>query len=1244
MKWISALELQQWADKIGARTIFPGLLRDLITGSVADISEVRFPSGDKGQVRGFDGWLDAAGAPPYVPAGRSIWEFGVNANPASKFKSDYDKRVKEISATDRKSTTFVFVSPRTWDNPTTKLPEFVKAFRDKKEFKNVQYIDGVQLEDWMQRCGAVGARYAREVLGRVPQNGARSTDEFWEEFSRRFLPPVTEEVVLAARSEQAGEIITHLLGKPSSMVLVADGPDEVNAVAIAAIRKAPDDSRRFLEARTLVVDTEEAGRGLAAADRYGYLVSPSANKISGFLARYGPTISALGFNPPGQRYPRLVRPSTREMTDALQSMDISEEDASILAIKSGRSLTILERQAPAASYTAPQWVSDGLSLIPALLAGGWDSRHEGDQAILTELAGASDYLAVEARLRGFLSQQDSPLDREGGIWKLRAPVDALVNLANLLGSEHLTLIGRIAVRLFESPPPSIAEERFGMSKAPYSSQLREGVAGTLLMLAVLHRDLDLDLGQDAEGFVNSLVDTLPGLNEDYRVIAALDRQLPMFMEAAPDPLLSALEHLLEGEAEKLLPIFEESSDFSASRSQLAPLLWALEAMAWDPRYFPRISRVLARMAAVDPGGRAGNTPIASLRDIFTAWDPGTNAPLDVRLAVLDEIVAESPVVGWKLLVSLLPKMQDTKSPTQRPRFREAGASQRETLTYGLVAETYDAVTDRTLALLDNDAAKWLAVLASYPRLSPDRRAQFLAMLQSYAASTSGEVRIALRRDIQRLAVRHRRFPEATWTLPADELNRLDAIAQSIESVDPIEKARVLFDEWFPETGDDFAERERQITELREMAIARLADDVGLDAILEVAKKARIPSLVASAAGKGIDNDEMLGTLIDKAIGIPELEEFAISLSGVLRWTRGPDFEGLFKGLADRHRWTAAQTATLILGWPECARTWELVTSLGPDAAIAFWQQRSPRQMEGSAEEVATLALHYLGAGRAGAALEAVHGREDDLDQSLIATLLGMRVAEINAGGVKGDMDSYYIEELFKKLRLRDDIPRIDIARWEYAFFPVLEYLDRELVLYDLMASDPEFFVSILKDVFVEDDVDPDQQETTEEQRNRGSASHRILIAFDRAPGQAPDGIADAAALDAWVDGAIEAASREKRLNVIYSYIGRALAHSAEKDALWPQEPVADVIERLKSSDLERGIQIERYNMRGVYTKSMFEGGRQERDLAERYRSWAAKMPGSKLRTRGLLNAIAASWDVDAVRADEEAARDKLRFE
>ena len=89
MKWIRALDLERWAATIGARELMAALVGDLIRATASEIRSFRFPNGDKGQVRGFDGWLEATGMPPYVPSGLSLWEFGVSGEKPAKALGDY---------------------------------------------------------------------------------------------------------------------------------------------------------------------------------------------------------------------------------------------------------------------------------------------------------------------------------------------------------------------------------------------------------------------------------------------------------------------------------------------------------------------------------------------------------------------------------------------------------------------------------------------------------------------------------------------------------------------------------------------------------------------------------------------------------------------------------------------------------------------------------------------------------------------------------------------------------------------------------------------------------------------------------------------------------------------------------------------------------------------------------------------------------------------------------------------------
>ena len=80
MRWIKATDLETWARGYhNARDELPMLVADLLRASGPDISAIRFPSGDKGQVRGFDGHLESGVSALNVPEGRSYWEFGTDA-------------------------------------------------------------------------------------------------------------------------------------------------------------------------------------------------------------------------------------------------------------------------------------------------------------------------------------------------------------------------------------------------------------------------------------------------------------------------------------------------------------------------------------------------------------------------------------------------------------------------------------------------------------------------------------------------------------------------------------------------------------------------------------------------------------------------------------------------------------------------------------------------------------------------------------------------------------------------------------------------------------------------------------------------------------------------------------------------------------------------------------------------------------------------------------------------------------
>ncbi len=704
MRWLTARTLETWAgERLDARAVLPRLVGRLIRASASDITTFRFPAGDSAQIEGWDGRLKAEPCDPYkafVPQGDSVWEFGVEKTPSKKAEEDYKKRTDSTDeAIVKGETTFVFVTPRIW----ARADKWCASKSENSPWKDVRVIDSVDLEEWLGLCQGVASTFAREN-GFALRSDVQCIDEFWESYSLKFTPQLREEVLLAGRTEQRQQLEKDLISGLGIQQCKGDSLDEVLAFMCATIRTAEVGLAENLRARTIIVESEDAARQLRDQPNLIFAVRGAAIDISGILSDRHRVIVPMGRDAikPSQSI-ALSRPTAYEMSEGLKSMGYSPEEAWRLAHACGRSVSILSRRIPSTSARRTEWSNDA-RLVPLFLAGAWDQSCEADRTIVTALAGMKSYDEVEQSLRGFLTAPDTPVEVVGTVWAVRAPVDLFVQISHLLQPRDWPRLKKAAHTVLaekdpamELPPSERLYAKLHGKVLAHSHWLRDGLATTLLILAAMGTETEVSVeGRPPQEFVNGLVDMLPGLREDHRVLASLSHQLPMLMEAAPHPIISALEHLLGGDGAKLKPIFQDSRENQSlwSSSPHTGLLWALELIGQDPKFLQRAARILARLDAIDPGGSLSNRPLGSLRSLFLTWKPATNASHELRLAVLDHLMDAEPEIAWRLISSLLPKMSGFQVEPTKPTFRELGASEREILTYPIMFETIAHIARR----------------------------------------------------------------------------------------------------------------------------------------------------------------------------------------------------------------------------------------------------------------------------------------------------------------------------------------------------------------------------------------------------------------------------------------------------------------------------------------------------------------------------------------------------------------------
>jgi hypothetical protein len=1253
--WIDKPQLDAFAQSNAAQRLLPRLVGNLIL-AVADAPEVfRFLTDEAAQIRGYDGALVSRGAPPFVPAGKSYWEFGCDRDYVKKARKSVRDRTSGTPRDEQAESALVVVTPWHYDRPRMTIQVFEAELLRGTGWKSVKLLDGAVLKHWLEKAPAVAARWARQEMGGVPV-GVRSTDEFWEEYASRFSLPITERLLLAGRKRQADELVARLLGdNPDRITVAADSSDEAVAFAVAALRSAEAKIRLVLEARTIVIDTQDAARDIGR-DGLKFLPSGAALQLAGLLSQRGPTVVPVG------RYDALAsgtllgRPPRHEFAQALQGPEISSALAAQCATECGRSVTVLSRLRASASAPRPTWAANPPPLVPALLAGGWDASNAADRGVLARLAGVADYATWQATVQPLLRQDDPMLECEGTVWKVRAPVDALMAIGSAVAagtldtfrSECVTVFGEIDVNLRMSGR-ELAMAGPGLS---HSSWLREGLANTLLLIATQGTAAGLGPALEMAGgqarWVDRVVASLPGLADDVDLLSSLGHQLPLFAEAAPIPFVSAVKALLRRCPEEVRALFLERVDFLTPVSRHVDLLWALETIAWDTSSLTDAVTLLAKLAAMDPGGRIGNRPSHSLREILLPWLPGTNASVEKRIACMQAVARIDAGVGWKLAVDLLPSTHPTSDMTARPRYREAAARD-ECPPEEEVGTGYQAAATLALRLVESDTERWTTLIERFPSLSAADLATACGQLAGEFGRRNREDRYALWKCLKRLAVNQAEWQDADWTLKGENLALVQRLAADWAPDDPVAAAAVAYeDTWQGRTGSMPGDGSEDESAIRVSALRRLLQERGHAGIHDLVRSGPAAWRIAHDLAPLIGVDETLGLCLDAlAIGGADASAFASTLSGI-RFKLSPEvWLHLVANACLAARANPGSLAVLLLGFPDGPTTWDFVAALGDDVRAEYWKQRSPWHLDTDTEPaIAKRPIEeYLRVGRAWSALKAIGGLST-LDPELAFKALDEAVEEVNSGEVSdvGTMVEYYVDRVFEKLRTQPDVDEAALARREFAYLPCLIGPGRNrtnLALFSILSRDPRQFVGLLEIVFRAAGAQPTELDARGHDMWR--AAYKLLSAFKEVPG-CDAGRIDAAGLRSWVGEVLRLSAESDRADIGASFVGKLLAHApgdVAGDGAWPATEVRDLIEDIASEPLEQGIAIERFNMRGVYGKQIYEGGGEERKLATTTRSWQDACTAWP-RTSEMLGKIAAEWEAQADRADQAARQALMR--
>jgi hypothetical protein len=714
---VSRDDLIAWADSDGAREL-PELVRRLVRETGAGIQAIDMPGGSGVALGGHDGLVRAANGTAFIPDGVSVWELSVKKGAPAKADEDYAKRVDVPEGSPTEQATYIQLICRPW----TKARQWARDRNADRTWRQVRAYNVDALTTWLEQAPAT-LLWFLELRGRSPV-GVTSASAWWERWSSATEPALTSDVVLS-RSRAGIDGLHAALHRPGVTTISGPmGADELTACTVAAAVEADD-----LVARTLVVDDSATWRRLLADPGPMVLIAGDSSFAQHVDATTEHTVFiAVPHSEEGDVVLDLIDGDA--VANALRAE--GESSPYELGALARRSLVAYRRRLAKRRLVQPAWAAapPSRAVRAAVLVLGWDDRSEADRAVISDLAGIPYGEAREQLLE--LTHGDDPLlALTSSNWHLVSPLDAWLLLGRHLLVDDLTAFVDQATQVLGERDPALSMPSSDRWRAnldgkvrAYSHALRHGVATALALLGAYGDSVTIGTGLHGEVWaartIRSLLDAA-NADPPGELWASMADVFPLLIEAAPRDVLDAMRIGTTGPDPVLSTIFQDVRDPHSLFEHSSPhtwFLWALERAAWSGQYLADTSELLARLVALDPGGRLSNRPQTSLEGIYFGLRPGTAADLTARLIVIDRLRARWPEAAWSLLISLLPTPYAFHLPTDAPEFRDWKPHEQPVLV-AEYRQLIEAVLARLLDDVGTDISRWDDLLGALQNLPPN---------------------------------------------------------------------------------------------------------------------------------------------------------------------------------------------------------------------------------------------------------------------------------------------------------------------------------------------------------------------------------------------------------------------------------------------------------------------------------------------------------------------------------------------
>ena len=1257
---IRARQIDNWAEEdVNARQMLAVLLRKLIHSTGNELHQVDFPGYDNAQRRGWDGQIVTGAATPWIPEGKSGWEFGTEGNPKSKADKDYAARVASVTSVDRTDCTFVFVTPRNWQGKT----EWARTKEEEGAWKHVRAYDASDLEQWLEES-IPGQMWLAEQLG-MPLTGFETMDRSWrrwEEASEpRMVPEFFEPSITANR-----DTFERWLGKPSErpFLVAADSIDEALAFIaclfqevgalhedLAVVFDSPQSLRILVESASPfipIVFTQEMERELATVYR----------RLHCIVVRPRNAVDSK----PHIELERLNHDSFRK---GLSAIGIEDDHARRLERASGRSPTILRRRlSKIDAIRTPRWSEKediARCMVPIALVGAWHSRSKADREVVSALSG-NEYDDIEKQLKRLLRFDDCPVWSVGHYRGAASKIDTLFAVSKDVIDKDLDDFFFLAEYVLSEADPKLElpEDRrwaaglYGKVR-DHSTALRDGICETLVILSVHGNFLFQDrLGIDVEGRVSVLIRRLLTPLTLEKLLSH-QRDLPHYAEAAPDEFLTLIEEDLRTTKPIVLDLLKPAGPGLFSSPVRIGLLWALECLAW--KHFGRVSSILCELSMTVIDDNWSPKPISSLLGVYRSWLPQTAASIDQRIEGVEYLTKRFPAIGWKLCMDQLSTVARVAMPNYRPRWRSDASNAGRIVDREEDGQFKRKALDLVLEWPKQDLKTLSGLIKRLRRMPAEDQCKVWSLVDKWSRSEADEKgRAALRDTIRVYTLTRRGRGKGSGGV------KLDQAQKAFDKLRPRNPA--LEHAWLfvqhtiePSTDEieddnfDYAKYEEKIRVLRKKALKEIWADRGFEGVIALLSESEAPDRVGISLARSLTSTDTMSAFLRQCLSVSgSLEKKVDScMQGLLLSAEDEVLEELLSAAVE---WAeTSEIVRLFRCAPFRRSTWCVLSKCNEGIRKRYWQKVNPLYSHDIEEELNEIVDRLLEAGRPDIAFRIAQWNWTQIETSRLKRLIAAIAGEEREAIEPYGLDVVYgISEALRSLDSRTGVSEIEMARLEFMFLGALE--DSEHGIPNLerqMAQSPSVFAQVLALAYKrsDDGQDPAEWRIDDSQKalEMAKAAYLLLRRVARIPGTDKDGNVNPEALIDWLTEVRRMSTELGRSEICDQKIGELLSRApGDENGAWPCSPVCVAMERIASYDIGIGFKVGAFNRRDGILDPIVDPGAKEDELAAKYRGWAKQRTFDFPYVSNVLNKIAKEYDQQSILEKENAkVRSRLEF-